>query len=237
MWRMVRCANCAFVYVPEAPDYEELAENLAWEKTATAEKKRREKRWPRGRALVKTIKRQFAFARHDQNDLLRRVLPEGHVLDVGCGEGRVPEPFVPYGIEISEGLWRRADEKMRARGGHAVNASALAGLAAFDDGAFDGIIMRSYLEHEDRPREVLHRAITKLRPGGVLFVRVPNFGSLNARLLGPRWCGIRLPDHLNYFTNAHLRAMSEGAGYRYRLLNRITLPTDDNIKALLIRAA
>jgi rubredoxin len=49
-WRLVRCRICWFVYVPEAPDYEELVANLAWEKTATAEKKRREKRWPRARA-------------------------------------------------------------------------------------------------------------------------------------------------------------------------------------------
>ena len=236
-WRLVRCGNCGFVYVPEAPEYDELVANLAWEKTATAEKQRRAKRWPRARLAVKTIKRQFAFARHDQNDLLRKVMPKGRVLDVGCGDGRVPEPFVPYGIEISEGLWRRADPRMRARGGFAVNASALEGLLAFEDRAFDGIVMRSYLEHEARPRDVLERAFAKLKPGGVVFVRVPNFGSLNARVLGPRWCGIRLPDHLNYFTNPQLRAMAESAGYRYRLLNRFTLATDDNIKALLIRPA
>jgi 2-polyprenyl-3-methyl-5-hydroxy-6-metoxy-1,4-benzoquinol methylase len=97
--------------------------------------------------------------------------------------------------------------------------------------------MRSYLEHEDRPRDVIELAFDKLKPRGVVFVRVPDFGALNAWLLGPRWCGIRLPDHLNYFTNAHLRAMAEDAGYRYRLLNRFTLATDDNIKALLIRPA
>ena len=84
---------------------------------------------------------------------------------------------------------------------------------------------------------MLERAFDKLKPDGVVFVRVPNFGALNARLLGPRWCGILLPDHLNYFTNAQLRAMAEGAGYRYRLLNRFTLATDDNIKALLVRPA
>jgi SAM-dependent methyltransferase len=236
-WRLVRCGGCGFVYVPEAPDYDELVANLAWEKTATAEKKRRDKRWPRARAAVKAVKRRFAFARQDQNELLRRVLPQGHVLAVGCGDGRLPEPFVPYGIEISEGLWRRADAKMRARGGYAVNAAALDGLAAFEDRTFDGIVMRSYLEHEDRPREILELAFDKLKPHGVVFVRVPNFGALNARVLGPRWCGIRLPDHLNYFTNAQLRAMAESAGYRYRLLNRFTLATDDNIKALLIRPA
>jgi hypothetical protein len=31
--------------------------------------------------------------------------------------------------------------------------------------------------------------------------------------------------------------MAEGAGYRYRLLNRLPLATDDNIKALLFRPA
>ena len=103
------------------------------------------------------------------------------------------------------------------------------------DRTFGGIVMRSYLEHDDRPRDVLERAFAKLKPDGVVLVRVPNFGSLNTRLLGSRWRGIRPPDHLNYFTKAQLRAMAEGAGYRYRLPNRFTLATNDNIKELRVR--
>ena len=70
-WRLVRCATCAFVYVPEGPDYDELVENLAWEKTAIAEKKRRAKRWPRARGrgsfslAVRAIAPDFAPRRAD----------------------------------------------------------------------------------------------------------------------------------------------------------------------------
>jgi len=94
--------------------------------------------------------------------------------------------------------------------------------------------MRSYLEHEKQPRLVLERAFHKLAPGGRIFIRLPDYGSLNRRLMGARWCGFRYPDHVNYFTNRSLRSLSEGLGYSYSRTNWYS-PFDDNIIAVLTR--
>ena len=51
-----------------------------------------------------------------------------------------------------------------------------------------------------------------LKPDGVAIIKVPNFSSINRRVMGSRWCGFRFPGHVNYFTPASLRSMVEDAG-------------------------
>jgi SAM-dependent methyltransferase len=137
------------------------------------------------------------------------------VLDVGCGSGRVPEPFIPFGIEISGALFER---HMRGRGGWAVHAPALKGIGQFQTGYFSGIVLRSFLEHEVAPKAVLQESARVLADEGSIFVRVPNFGSVNRRVIGGGWCGVRHPDHVNYFTLRSLQKMPADCGLQVRVL-------------------
>jgi predicted SAM-dependent methyltransferase len=95
--------------------------------------------------------------------------------------------------------------------------------------------MFSYLEHEANVARVLDGAFRALKPGGAVFVRVPNFGSVNRRVIGPKWCGFRYPDHVNYFTLSSLRQVAARAGFETRLVNRLNLWFDDNIQVLLTK--
>ena len=142
---------------------------------------------------------------------------------------------MPYGIELSSGLHAKIDPKMRARGGYCLQAPGADGIWQFEPEFFDGIIMSSYLEHEVDVARVLAGAFRSLKPGAAVFVRVPNFGSLNRRIMGARWCGFRYPDHVNYFTLSSLRQVAATAGLTLKLVNRANLWVDDNIQALLIK--
>ena len=71
---------------------------------------------------------------------------------------------------------------------------------------------------------------------GAAFVRVPNFGSVNRIVMGRKWRGFRYPDHVNYFALGSLRRMASECGMRCKLLNPVTLPFDDNIKAVLTKS-
>lgn len=80
------------------------------------------------------------------------------------------------------------------------------------------------------PKPVLGELHRVLKPGGVAIIKVPNYGSINRRVMGAKWCGFRFPDHLNYFTPASLTAMVRDCGYRVRrfgILDR--MPTSDNM--------
>ena len=167
-------------------------------------------------------------------------MPSGRVVDVGCGDGdrlaALPPGYSPVGIEISRELARRADQNLAGRGALVVNAPAIEGLAAMDAGSASGIVMRSFLEHELRPRDLLAEVSRVLASGGAAIVKVPNYGSLNRIAMGSRWCGFRFPGHVNYFTPGALRSMVEQAGLgvvRFGPTDRF--PLSDNMWMLAAR--
>ncbi len=81
------------------------------------------------------------------------------VLDIGCGAGdyltSLDSRFTPYGIELSKGLAAMAQAAFEKRGGRVVQAATVEALPQFPADSIDAVVMRSYLEHEPRAREVL----------------------------------------------------------------------------------
>ncbi|MEM9196609.1 MAG: class I SAM-dependent methyltransferase [Pseudomonadota bacterium] len=235
-WVVAECAACSFVYLVNPPETVALEEDFAWEKTIRAEETRRKKDAPVMYGLDYASRLRTRLFRGDEAARYLRWFGAGaKVLDVGCGDGsRLRAPLVPFGIEISRGLAEKADAAMRPLGGYCLQGSTLETIGRFPAGQFDAIVMRSYLEHETEPREVLNAAHRALKPGGRIYVKVPNYGSVNRRLTGRSWCGFRHPDHVNYFTLKSLTRMAQATRYRLRLLNPLNLAFDDNIHAHLV---
>ena len=235
-WEVVRCRDCDMTYLRNPVEYEALEEDYAWEKTY--EEKRAKGGSTALSPMIRNLRQKLGLTHRQGADKLRKWFKDGHVLDVGCGEGyRVVEPMTPYGIELSKGLHAEADARMRARGGYCIHGPGAEAIWLFQEQQFDGIIMHSYLEHEMDVTNVLKGAHRALKDDGAIFLRVPNFGSLNRRVIGKSWCGFRYPDHVNYFTVSTLRDTVARAGFRLELINRMFLPVDDNIRALLRKTA
>jgi len=224
------------VYLENAPAYEELHENFAWEKTYQAERERRHREEP----ILQWVSRRlidlrgFLAPRKKLFALTERLVPDGDVLDVGCSDARMlmrlGPRHVPHGIEVSAALARAAQSAVATRGGTVVHAAALDGLAALAGDRFSGVWMHSFLEHEMQPLATLRAAARVLRPDGRLILKMPNYASINRRVRGERWCGFRFPDHVNYFTPASLRRMVEHAELRVVQMNIFDrLPTSDNM--------
>lgn len=220
-WILRGCGGCAFVYLENPPGYEALVSEFAWERNHGDRGKRMRQDYPLSYYLSRywTPIRRWLIRKPDK--VARRVkaaFPPGPVVDIGCGTGdqlaRLPNVYEPLGVEISAELARRAEKRLADRGGKVMAMSAVEGLAAITPGTVSGILMRSFLEHEEQPAELLARAWTALRPGGATIIKVPNYASVNRRVMGPRWCGFRFPGHVNYFTPQSLRDMVEAAGFR-----------------------
>ncbi len=237
-WQIVECANCRFVFLRNPPVYERMVEEFAWEKTKVVEKKRRKEARPAVIKLDQSTRWRLGAFKQKRKVFYRSLFKPGRVLDVGCGEGRIsPRSFIPFGIEISKALYEKAAANMAKRGGRAIHGPAAEAITTFPDGYFSGVILSSVVEHELRPLQLLSHVARVLEKDGKAYIRVPNFGSLNRLLTGGHWCGLRHPDHVNYFTTNSLRGMAADAGLAVKLLHPVRIPFDDNINAILTPVA
>ncbi|MFT5798000.1 MAG: SAM-dependent methyltransferase [Candidatus Azotimanducaceae bacterium] len=235
-WEVVKCIDCDMTYLRNPVTYEALKEDFAWEKTYV------EKTEKGGSTRLSSFARKLRTSTiglsRDNHSKYRKWFNDGAVLDIGCGSGhRVKDPMTPYGIELSNELHAQADAMMRNKGGYCAHGAGADAIWEFEPSHFDGILMFSYLEHETDVLSVLRGAHRALKDTGAVFIRVPNFGSLNRHVVGSKWCGFRYPDHVNYFTLSTLRNVAKRTGFDTTLINRATFMVDDNIHVLLRKSA
>jgi SAM-dependent methyltransferase len=139
--------------------------------------------------------------------------PHGVLLEVGSGTGEfvataASQGYEAYGCEPSP--W--AAERARELGGDVMTGD-LAQWQATHAGQVDAIASWHVLEHIHEPRELLARMREVLRPGGLLLLEVPNYGSVAAALDPLAWVGPALEDHVFHFTPAALTALLEQEGF------------------------
>ena len=231
-WPVVQCP-CAMVFLAKEISYQSQAQEHEFSEAYSVECERRRQASPLLH-FVSNLTRRLKPPMPDR--LLRQTLrwrpalQGAKLLDIGCGDGAFLEAaaqhFEVTGVEISPAMAERARKRLP----HATIHTGPSTEAPLPDNTFDVVTQFSVLEHEWRPRKALRMVARVLRPGGVTVIKVPNFASWNRTIRGVEWCGIRLPDHCNYFTPATLAAFLKRAGLtplRGSLAD--TFPTSDSL--------
>jgi methionine biosynthesis protein MetW len=119
--------------------------------------------------------------RGDHALIAQWIRPGSRVLDLGCGDGalldhlRRERAVTGYGVEIESDRVVRCIE----RGVSVIQGDLDAGLADFDNGSFDYVIMSLTLQAVYFPARVLDEM---LRVGREAIVAFPNFGHLSCRV-------------------------------------------------------
>ena len=120
-------------------------------------------------------------------------------LDVGCSTGFVVEAAKSRGWNaVGIDLNPSAVEFGRTRGLNLEN-TALEDID-YDRGFFDVISMFDVLEHLPNPASIIEMSVQYLKPGGILFIYVPNWDSASRLLMGKDAHFIWPTHHLNYYT-------------------------------------
>jgi SAM-dependent methyltransferase len=136
----------------------------------------------------------------------------GRLLDVGCGSGT-------YIAELAAKGWSVAGVEPS---GAAADAGRTRGLdithgsihdVRHPPESFDVVRFNHSFEHVADPLPVLAEARRLLKPGGALFIGVPNTAGLWPRLFGEYWWYLGLPVHTYGYNPANLTAMTLRAGF------------------------
>jgi len=139
-------------------------------------------------------------------------LPQGRLLDVGCGSGWLMKGMTRLGWVV-EGvdLDPQAVQSARAKGMQ-VHLGHLNGLALPAE-SYDAVTMSHFIEHVHDPISVVGECRRLLKPGGRLVIVTPNTRSLGHRLYGKDWMHLDPPRHLHLFNTDALGEAVRRAGF------------------------
>ena len=167
--------------------------------------------------------------RSDFRAIAAWVRPDSTVLDLGCGDGLLLKYLKQtrnargYGIDI-------ADANVLAcvkNGVNVIQSDLERGLAGFDAGSFDCVILSQTLQAVRRTEEIL---LEMLRVGREAIVSFPNFGRWDLRLqiaLGRMPVSPELPYEWYNTPNVHLFTIADFesfcSGHGIRVLERVAL--------------
>jgi len=107
-----------------------------------------------------------------RGEVLARLRPADHLLDLGAGAGIVPQMNFKGACERVCGVDpdpRVVDNPYLDEGRVGMGESL-----PYPDGAFDVVVADNVLEHLDRPDEVFREVARVLKPGGRFLVKTPN---------------------------------------------------------------
>jgi 2-polyprenyl-3-methyl-5-hydroxy-6-metoxy-1,4-benzoquinol methylase len=205
IWNIVQCQRCGLIYTNPRPD----AAALAVYYTFTNE-------WD-----YKFIQDWFIENADLQRPtwqrylrVMRRYVPAGKLLDVGCGAGTFllqaqEEGFEVYGQEVSPffAQYGRTEHHLPIYEGELqtlnLAANSLDIATAFD-----------VIEHHPNPRQLLQQMHHLLKPGGLVVISTHDIGNFYARLYGDRWRYLNPVGHLVYFTRQTLQTMLHETGFQ-----------------------
>lgn len=196
--RTVICEGCGLYYTTPIPPTDDTASDVAESNKYTEDQLAKE-----------------AFFRRRAETLLDDV--EGHgvrgrLLDVGCAIGTElaaarDRGWDAVGLELSKSSLSVARERgFDARGDRLEEAG-------LPDGSFDLVTLNHVLEHIPAPSSFLSEVQRVLRPGGLLFVAVPNVETWWIHLKGDRYGWTFQDDHFLHFSRKTLSNLLERHGF------------------------
>jgi len=135
------------------------------------------------------------------------------LLDYGCGDGTFLREMksrfkTVYGFEPGD----EHASSLAGQTGVPVDSSAET-LCAERSGTVDVITAHYVLEHVEDLRGTFKTFRTLLKPGGTLYIAVPNIRSWEARLFRQRWHGLDAPRHLVFPEAVHFEKLAKESGF------------------------
>ena len=197
-FRVTRCRNCGMIFTnPQPKNYvESIAERGVLPRhmvPALLERQRRTARFVLG--------------------LLQSLAPNGRLLDFGCGEGVLVDEarrqgWDAVGLDLNRGLVEAATAHWGLPG--SLISGSLDDFVRSLPDSFDVVVTSQVFEHLQRPLPAGRQLVSLLRPGGLLYIDVPNVRQLGERLAPGRT--LDPTAHWNHFSLSTLSVLMTRLG-------------------------
>jgi len=206
---LCRCGGCGLEFVSPRLSFDELSAKVYSDNYLT---KRSEANWRTAEAADNFLQ-QIA-------NLERLVGGPKSILDIGCGNGAFLDLVRESGWTIAGVDIKLAEDARES--GCPLWEGRLQDID-FAGNTFDVVRLNHVLEHTQNPLEELKICRSILKPGGILFISVPNIDGLSPRLKSlqsrlhlksHRWRHYAAMHHLFFFSPATLTMLVERAGFR-----------------------
>lgn len=143
----------------------------------------------------------------------------GTILDVGCGSGffldiAKKKKWKTSGLELSP-----SDVAIARRGGHQIYDDLIEKVS-FNE-KFSAVTLWDVFEHIVDGATYLRRLAKLLAPGGVVFMQIPNSGSLAARILRDKCNMFHSLGHVNLYNPKTIQLIAEKNGFEIVYLKTV----------------
>lgn len=195
-----RCTGCGLVFADPIPSALVPSFYAAYSTHERADGASRNKLWRLIDAITPALDRTGSFAE-------LKVPKTARILDFGCGDGVFLDHLSRDGYTNLAGC--DFDPKVAATA--LPGLRFFAGIGQLADETFDVITLNHVLEHVEDVTATLKRLRSHLKPGGFVYIRTPNAGSVLSTVFRGNWRGWETPRHLNVLTPEAMRRAVERA--------------------------
>jgi 2-polyprenyl-3-methyl-5-hydroxy-6-metoxy-1,4-benzoquinol methylase len=135
------------------------------------------------------------------------------LLDIGAGTGAFVQHMQLHGWQT---MGIEPDEKARQRAAeaHQANLLPIEELGSIATNTFDAITMWHVLEHVHALHDCINRLKEIIKPGGYIFIAVPNYTCYDADIYKSYWAAYDVPRHLYHFSPASMEQLLENHGLK-----------------------
>ncbi len=137
----------------------------------------------------------------------------GNILDVGCGTGAFLHTMKNANWNIT-GLEPDVTAREKALELYGLHLEKTEEFFSLPAQTFDAITLWHVLEHVHDLHEYIEQLKKLLKPGGKLFIAVPNYTSYDAQFYKEFWAAYDVPRHLYHFSPQSMKTLLNPHGMK-----------------------